>query len=116
MGRHTTGSREHRYDIDDAGLSGILATGNLSPKNRVGDTYRRVGVHRIAGSAPRPNTPIRPNADPRLPLADTPTRLSTLLCFNFLEDINDLRGFFGGPELIAQFVVAKNAHQGTDQA
>jgi hypothetical protein len=65
-------------------------------------------------------TPIRRPADTFLPLADTPKRRPAdtclLACFNSLEDINDLRGFFGISELIAQFVVAKNAHQSTDEA
>ena len=58
-------------------------------------------------------SPTRPNADP--PNVSPPDTFP-LPCFNSLEDINDLRGFFGISELIAQFVVAKNAHQSTDEA
>src|SRR5260370_18525269 len=49
----------------------------------------------------------------RLPPA-LPNTLNS--CFNSLENIDDLRGFFRRSELIAQIVVAKNAHQGTDKA
>ena len=78
---------------------------------------RRLRRHSVALYA---DTPIRRPADTFLPLADTPKRRPAdtfpLPCFNSLEDINDLRGFFGISELIAQFVVAKNAHQSTDEA
>jgi hypothetical protein len=50
---------------------------------------------RASPAAPSPPNPERqtPNA------AALPNALSP--CFNFLEDINDLRGFFGVSELIA---------------
>ena len=89
-------------------MSGVLATGNFSPKDRVseGSSLCLPKGRRISAGKNCLRVPTAPPA---------PTRLSRLLCFKSLEDINDLGGLFGISELIAQFVAAKNAHQGTDK-
>ncbi len=92
---------------------------------------RRPPIHVLSTRRPA-DTPTRRYVSPTRRHADTPTRRYVsptrrhaerrpadtfpLPCFNSLEDINDFRGFFGISELIAQFVVAKNAHQSTDEA